>query len=335
MAVLVVVVATPYSILHMGEYRGGPVRQLQQYYPTPAGQIAFGEHLTYFLRTSFKDLGPVLSALFFVGAILLLRRAARQWAPLLVHPLVVHVVMATGSLVFERYILPVLRCRLPGRLCPSRAPGSSLAARSPSPRSSSPSHPVDHLFAIQSLHGPAVCRGPRARLDRDARAGRDPHPGDARSSAAWRHRRRGDRSGSAPLRNGFSFRVPTARTSWLCWRRTSTTSSLAGAVAGAGARCSRRLHRQKAGWANPLQIKVPRPEARPHYEPLDPRHFSVRSSTGSAGIAALLDGDPGTCWSSERGLTTADWLEITLDQAMPVGRVELWLGPGSSEPKLG
>ena len=335
MAVLVVVVATPYSILHMGEYRGGPVRQLQQYYPTPAGQIAFGEHLTYFLRTSFKDLGPVMSALFFVGAILLLRRAARQWAPLLLHPLVVHVVMATGSLVFERYILPssgvvyLVACVPLARLA-ARWPRVAVAALlialafplTTSLRFSrymaQPSAEDRALDWIE-MHAPAGTRilETRGAAQRGATAGAVIGLDRHRYERLFFPRTYGADQ-LALLAPNFDY-VITGR--------------------GRGGRWSALLETvfigRKPGGQIALQIKVPRPEARPHYRPLDPRHCSVRSSTGSAGIAALLDGDPGTCWSSGRGLTTADWLEITLDQAMPVGRVELWLGPGSSEPKLG
>jgi hypothetical protein len=334
-ALLVVVATTPSSVLHMSEYREGPVRQIQQYYPTPAGKIAFGEHLVYFIRATVKDLGLPISVLFVAGAVMLLRSAARQWGPLLLHPLVVHVVMATGSLVFERYVLPssgvvyLVACVPLARLA-SRAPRLAVVAfafavafpLNASLRSSlyfaQPSA-EDRALDWINEHVPAGARilETRGAAERGATAGAVIGLDRQRYERLFFPRGYGvDRL--ALLVPHFDY-VITGRGRGGRWGASLETVFI-----------GRRPHGQIA-----LLIKAPRPEARPQYRLLDHRHMSVRVSTGNAGVSALLDGDPDTTWSSGRGLTTVDWLEITFDQAVPVGRVELWLGPGSAAPRLG
>lgn len=334
-ALFVVVATTPSSILHLSEYREGPVRQLQQYYPTPAGKIAFGEHLVYFTRTTFKDLGPPMFVLFFVGAALLLRSAARQWGPLLLHPLVVHLVMATGSLVFERYVLPssgvvyLVACVPLARLA-ARWPRTAVAALllalafplTTSLRfslySAQPSAEDRALDWIKA-HVPAGARilETRGAAERGATAGAVIGLDPRRYERLFFPRGYGvDKL--ALLAPHFDY-VITGRGRGARWSEPLETVFT-----------GRRPHGQIV-----LLIKAPRPEARPQYRLLDHRQMKVRASVGGADPSALLDGDPGTCWSSGRGLTTSDWLEITFDQALPVGRVELWLGAGSGEPKVG
>jgi hypothetical protein len=333
-ALAVLLATTPYSVLHADQYRGGPVRQLEQYYPTPAGQIAFGAHLAYFLRASFKDLGPLMSGLFLVGAVMLLRGAPAQWVPLLLHPLVVHVVMASGSLVFERYILPssgvvyLVACVPLARLA-LRAPRSAiavflLAAAFPLMTSvrfsrymaqpSAEDRALDWIVA----HVPAGTRilETRGAAQRGATAGAVIGIDRRRYERHFFPRNYGA-ARLALLAPHFDY-VITGRGRGGLWSAPLVTV----------------FDGRRPGGQIALQIKVPRPETRPRYQTVDPRHLSIRASTGNEGVAALLDGDPRTSWTSGRGLTTADWLEITLDRPMPVGRLEVWLAPGSSEPKL-
>jgi hypothetical protein len=334
-ALAIVVVTTPSSLLHMNEYRQGPVHQLEQYYPTPAGQIRFGEHLVYFLGATFKDLGPVFSALFLAGSILLLRSAPRQWAPLLLHPLVVHVVMATGSLVFERYVLPssgivyLVAC----------LPLARLAARAP--RWATVAFLAAAAFPLStSLRSSLYFAQPSAEdraldwIEGHVRAG----------TRILETRGAAERGATAGAVIGLNRRLYERH----FFPRTYGVDKLAllaphfdyvitgrgrGGFWGAGLETvfiGRKPHGQIV-----LQIKVPRPDARPRYRLLDPQRLRVRVSAGSEGIPALLDRDASTCWTSGRSVTTADWIEISLDQTLLVGRVDLWLGPGSSEPKLG
>jgi hypothetical protein len=333
-AVLVLLATTPFAVLHADQYRSGPVRQLQQYYPTPAGQIAFVSHLAYFIRASYKDLGPLLSGLFLVGAVMLVRSAPCLWGPLLLHPVVVHLVMASGSLVFERYILPssgvvyLVACVPLARLA-KRAPRSALVA-----------------FAIAAAF-------PLATSVRFSRYVAQPSAEDRALDWIEAHVPAGARlleTRGAAQRGataGAVLGLDRRRYERLFWPRGYGVAKLAllvphfdyvitGRGRGGvwGAPLVTVFEGRQPGGMVTLQIRVPRPETRPRYEAVAPRRLTLRASTGDHGLAALLDGDPATVWSSGRPLAAADWIEVTFDRPVSVGRVQAWLAPGSSEPKL-
>jgi hypothetical protein len=63
--------------------------------------------------------------------------------------------------------------------------------------------------------------------------------------------------------------------------------------------------------------------------------MAINASAQPASLAALLDRDPATIWSSSRSLMTGDWIEVAWAEPAPLARLELHIAnQPSREPEL-
>ena len=106
LAVLVPVLATPYSLIHLERYRRGPGAQLDMYYSSSPERPSFARQMGFYAGAMRRALGTVGALLALLGAALLVRRSWRDWLPPLLHPSAVLVVMATAAIGWPRLILP-------------------------------------------------------------------------------------------------------------------------------------------------------------------------------------------------------------------------------------
>lgn len=104
----VVVLCTPYAVVHAKQYR--PTFELTVYYKSGSQVVrpGFQAHLVYYAKDAAKALGPVSSLLAVMGTILALRRSWRSWLAPLLHPVATFAVMSSASLAFDRLILPAM-----------------------------------------------------------------------------------------------------------------------------------------------------------------------------------------------------------------------------------
>jgi hypothetical protein len=106
-AVAVVLVCTPYALIHVSRYKYGPA-VLVGYYQPGVHKELFLQHLATYLGEIRRALGPWGVLLFLAGAGLALWREPRAWGPALLHPLTILAVMSTANRTYARHILPAM-----------------------------------------------------------------------------------------------------------------------------------------------------------------------------------------------------------------------------------
>ncbi|HVQ31775.1 MAG TPA: glycosyltransferase family 39 protein, partial [Vicinamibacteria bacterium] len=99
--------STPFFLVHLSRYVAGPVRVLRVYYPG-GSEGGFFSHVALLVGGGLTTLGMAGSFLAVVGTAAALRSSWRAWLPPLLHPLTTILVLSTGNLVFERYLVPAL-----------------------------------------------------------------------------------------------------------------------------------------------------------------------------------------------------------------------------------
>ena len=107
-ALLVVLLATPYAVLHFSEFFAGAGTQVSYHYQERAlGAESYLHMLITYLAIFPRAMG-LLASILAVVALALLRREWRLWLPLVLLPLTTVAVLASGQFRFERHLLPSL-----------------------------------------------------------------------------------------------------------------------------------------------------------------------------------------------------------------------------------
>ena len=107
-ALLVVVLATPYALLHAPEFVGGARTQVAYHYQERArGEEPYLHMLMTYAAIYPRAMG-VPASLLAVVALVLLRKEWRSWLPLVLLPVTAVAVMASGQARADRHLLPSL-----------------------------------------------------------------------------------------------------------------------------------------------------------------------------------------------------------------------------------
>ena len=103
-------IASPYSVLHLGEFVEGIETQVSYHYeesPDPELVKSYGEMVVLYLGIWARALGMPATVLSVLG-LLAAARAPRLWGPLLLVPLTAIAVFATSQVRHDRFLLPAL-----------------------------------------------------------------------------------------------------------------------------------------------------------------------------------------------------------------------------------
>ena len=339
---------TPYALIHAARYRHGPREQLTMYYGAPDERAPLLENVALYLDHVARALGPAAALLAPVGALLLVRRSWRDWAPPLLHPLSVIVVMSTAAIVFPRLILPGMgvvwllaaapvealatRRRLPAlalaALCLAFPLRGSLRYASLTARPSPSDQALDWIEArlaagarIVETRADAVSSGRGGGL----KLGIDPRRYDVLYRAAEDNPAElallvpyadlvildagAEAPWAAPLQDLQVFRYPKLPDPWL------------------------PLAAPRAG---PVALRLAAPTSRPGTEAIRVAPTQLAASDRPGLLPALLDDDPATAWSTGTAARGGEWLEVRFDAPVPLAAVELGfesIGPGRT-PRL-
>jgi hypothetical protein len=318
--IAVIIACTPYALLHAREYRAGPAFHFHQYYPGPLARAMVTDHVGYFLRGGVRALGPLGAVALVAGAVILLRRSWRAWTPALLYPVTTVVVMATGSIVFPRYLLPsmgvvYMAAAVPFELLARTAPGSVLAALlttatvAPLLRSSS-----DYVYlAAHESANDKVLDWILANVDRGARIL------ETRAEA---------NPGGTP---GLMLGLPPGRYE-LVLRNQQAVDDLLPLIA---PRMDLVIMEPGMGWGalktvyaaenavGVREVVLKAPARRLEEDLVDLRAAALRTSDGRHDPRAMVDGDPTTAWSTAGPLRGDEWIEATFPRPLRVARVEL------------
>jgi hypothetical protein len=322
--VAVLVACTPYALLNAAHYAGGPGVQLRMYYgDDPMKSVDYLGNVAYYLRDAATTLGWVGTALFLLGAAVLISREPKVWLPRLVHPLTVVAVMATAVLVFPRLILPAMGvvyviAGFGVEWVAARTRGLAalftLACVVPAARDSyafvryiSQTSARDKTLDWIEANVPAGARILEARWDSNVGGRAGETIGIDRVRHEVVEQNDGDRVALRLLAPEMDFVLtgpgPGAPGTW--------SESLVTVFRGLGP-------------ANDLVLQLKRPDPRvvPRYRTIP---FVASVSTRATTAAALSDGDVATAWSTDRALMGDEWIEVTFPAPTALGRVELFL----------
>jgi hypothetical protein len=345
LAVLVPVLATPYSLIHLERYRRGPGAQLDMYYSSSPERPSFARQFGFYAGAMWRALGAVGALLALVGAALLVRRSWPDWLPPLVHPLTVLLVMATASRTSPRLILPgmgiLYLCAarpvgLLGRRWPWAAGGLALLAILP-PLAVSAAYskvasrpwPADEALDWIEANVPAGARLLETRQDAARGRGGALEIGvDPARHELLTLRSDKDRAAIARLISHVDF-VITDRFTREAWADRVDEAQVF--------RYRLRPRRWPLGEPvpGPVGIRVTRPRHPAALEPLDLSDAVLRASENAAHLPALLDMDPASVWTvgtTQTEATPAEpWLEIRLPRPIPVAVVDLRMADAGAE----
>jgi muconolactone delta-isomerase len=321
-AAAVVLLATPYALIHAREFLEGVQTQVGHHYEDGQPAAGLGLAPAYALAWG-RALGWPALALALAGAVIALRADARRYLPLLALPLVTLAVMATQRFLFTRHLLPSL------------AVPAVLAA-----------------LAIQAL---ALRAGPRLRVGVAALAGaigllvalpplsaslayvRDiGRPGTRDHALDWAEahlppaarvlstvERLGldasalELTESAPL--GPHDRPLVLEMEAVIATGADHPDALAGLPETA------RFAPESAVAGPTIRVFAVPEAARPAYRPLPLTAAMLTASENASEVALAVDGDLATLWRTADPQRPGDWIRITLGAPVDLARVELLL----------
>jgi hypothetical protein len=313
-AAAVFVLASPYSLLHVGEFVEGVETQVSYHYEEAADPelVKSYPHMAgLYLGVWLKTLGApatVLSILGLAAAV----RAPRTWGPLLLVPMVAIAVFSTSQVRHDRFLLPAMVVGFA-----LAAAGWDVVARL--------SRRLAMLAAVVAIGLPLVAS---ARYVRDVA-----RPGTGDRTLDWAaenlppgarvltrldlglDRRRVEvlnvpRLERRPLVLASDFVFATHR---------DDPRALAGLV-------PRAFFDPRGRYNGPpiTAYEVPEGLRRRTFVPLGSARLTA--SSGSATLAALTDGDPATWWHTDEIQRAGDFLSVALGGEVPFSAIELELG---------
>jgi Dolichyl-phosphate-mannose-protein mannosyltransferase/F5/8 type C domain len=107
-ALVVFVLASPYAVLHVGDFVTGVRAQVGYHYQERGlGPVSYGRMVLFYLASARKALGLPAALLCVVGLLPALR-SGRVWGPLLLLPVTAVAVLATSDVKHDRFLLPAL-----------------------------------------------------------------------------------------------------------------------------------------------------------------------------------------------------------------------------------
>ena len=330
-AALVVVAATPFALVHPEAYLGGVSHQMGAHYQESLKPSTYVDNLITYARWIERPLGVPATVLALLGAALALRSGHPAWLALLVHAPLTVLVMSSAGIVAPRFLIPAS-----GAVCLAVGFGVRALSRG-------------RALAALALALVAAAAPLGQSLDR-VRPLLEPSPRDAALDWIERNLPTGSRIletradapselraqliGADPRRYELLFRPA----SWGGLQLLAPHMDLVVAGPGGGVRWSQELRtvfRGEKDGKGLFELKVPVAGARPRYVRLEARGMAINASAQPASLAALLDRDPATIWSSSRSLMTGDWIEVAWAEPAPLARLELHIAnQPSREPEL-
>jgi hypothetical protein len=343
--------ATPYAVIHLDEYIGGPAAQLDMYFQPTQSQTELGERLIknvgfYWLQAK-RALGPGTLALLALGLSLLLRQDWRSWLPRLLHPLTTVLVMSTPVLVYPRLILPAMgvvaivaatpiawlahRWRLVAAAVALAAAiqplRGSIRYANVTAYPSATDRLLDWVEAVVPSGGRILDTRPEADTGWTAAVvlGVDP----AKHETLHFSVREDGRGLALLVREVDLVLTPTGhQPPWaeglrLVYKARHTTKP----------KDWLRLGEPQLGQAITRACVS---DVRPRYRAIDLARAEITASANQDELGRLHDGDPNTAWTSATAMIGREWIEILFDEPATVGRVELFLGytPRRHGPEL-
>lgn len=313
-AAAVFVLASPYSLLHVGDFVEGVETQISYHYeeaPDPRLVKSYPHMVGLYLGVWLKTLGAPATALSILGLGAAVR-APRTWGPLLVVPVVAIAVFSTSQVRHDRFLLPAM------------VVGFALAAAG--------WDAVWHLSRRLAILAAAVAISlPLAASARYVRDVARPGTGDLALDWAAENLPPGTR-----VLTRLDLGLDTSRVEVLNVPRLehralvlvsdfvfATNRDDAGPLAGLVA----RAHFEPRGRYNGPPITayaVPENLRRRTFIPVE--RARLTASSGSATLAALTDGDPATWWHTDELQRAGDFVSIDFGGEVAISAVELDLG---------
>jgi len=309
----VFVLASPYAVLHVGDFVGGVRAQVGYHYQERGlATVSYGRMLLFYLETWRKALGLPAALLCIVGLVPALR-SGRVWVPFLLLPATAMAVLATSDVKHDRFLLPALSVGfLLAGMGAEQLAGSRRGA-----------------FAL--IAGVAAAFPLLSSLDY-ARGVASPSTRDRALDAVIANASRGGLVVSSVERLGLDpFRVDVLELDGLGRSQraqiqeaelvVSTDKDDPEAVAG----LEKLLQADPVNpwngptitvWRVPASVRPVRRRLR-----LEPRWLSA--SENPAELPQAVDGDVDTWWRTEGVQRPGDWLQVTLPEPARLDRIEL------------
>jgi hypothetical protein len=313
-AATVLLLLTPYSVLHYQAFLRGMSYQWSWHYRGEGGTGDFLRLLLFYLRAIVETLGPAGAGLAVAGLVLA-RTQWRPWLPLVLHLALTLVVSCAADRAWQRFLLPCLGVLV---LLVARA---MEAVRSALPRAWAAVLAAAALLPLWSSLGYV-----RYVLE----------PGAWDRVAAWidLNLPPGSRIVSALPALGLDrsrFEVVGAPSQPEAARLVARHADVL-VVDAEAAQATAAAGFQEAFRAGPTRddaatvvFLVPA-ELRPRYQPVQLERGWLSASENEALLPALLDEDPATAWSTDGPQRPGSWVQVDLPQPLLLGRVELGLG---------
>lgn len=330
-AALVVLAATPYALLHPQAYAAGVSHQMGAHYHSTLSLATYATNLAKYGRWVVEALGIPLIAASLVGVAISLRSAQTGLLGLFIHLPVTVLVMATAGLGHPRFLIPAsgaifLAAGLGVRALSRRRPLAALALTLVAA--------AIPFCQSQALVRPLLRTSPRdGALDWiESNLASGARILETREEAL--SERRAQLIGADPRRFEILFHFPGERGLQLL----ASQMDLVIVGAGPGTRWAEFLpvvYQGRRGGQVVFELRKPRCEDRHRYASLGVGTVRAEASTGRAGAAALVDGDPKTVWTSSRPMRVGDWIEMSWDTPQPLARIELSIAARpTQEPTL-
>ncbi|HEY7409816.1 MAG TPA: glycosyltransferase family 39 protein [Vicinamibacteria bacterium] len=323
-AALVCVASSPAAFLRPAEFAAGMETQLGYHYDAAEKTShSWLSGMGDWSRVWPRALGLPACALALLGLVLVLRSHPTTWLPLLLFPLVSHVVMASQPLLYWRQLLPSLG--VPILLAAVGAQGLARPlARVPRARA-----------AALAAGWAVVVAVPLAASWAYVREIASPSTRDRALDWVESHAAEGARVLTTVERIGLDEgRLEVLRRETLAAADGPQVLEMDLAVTRALDQAPPRLpvlaRFVATGPYGGPEILI-RGVAGPHRPPrrrLALAAGAVRASDNAADVPLLSDGRLDTLWRTSRPQREGDWLEVVLPEAATVARVELALGDG-------
>jgi 4-amino-4-deoxy-L-arabinose transferase-like glycosyltransferase len=315
-AAIVFLLATPYAVIHARAFLDGVQTQIGHHYEEDGTASGAGPMALAYAGVWVRALGWPGALLALAGAVLVLRREARTWLPLLLLPLLTLAVMSSQRMLLSRFLLPSLG--VPAILA-AVALERALARR---PR----------LLPVAAVLVAAVPVLASVRYVREVA-----RPGTRDLALDWVRANipEGTRLVTSVERIGLDpTRLELTRVDRLAAHdrplllemdaAVVTTADDAAALAGLPARA--RFDSPGAVSGPSILILAVPPSARLAYRPIPFASGALRASENQAEAARAGDGDLVTLWRTEDPQRPGDWLAVALPQEVMLARVEVALG---------